>query len=281
MNNNKKILYIIVCTFLAIGFFSVFEYFSYVKTDNAQIVAHRILLSTKVTGYITAIHVDEGAHVKKGDVLVEVDKQDYQNSLNTMKAELKSIKARLSDARKNFNRYKTLFSEGAVSAQQRDFVLAGYEEILAKHQAVSAKVDQAQLNLEHTKIYAPADGFIAKKNVVIGQLVVNGFPAIGFVNDDERWVVANFKETQISKIKDGKKALIYIDAFPNKVFQGKVVNVGPATGSTFSILPIDNSSGNFVRHVQKIPVNVSLDNFNMKDSHLFKAGMFVKVKIEL
>ena len=123
------------------------------------------------------------------------------------------------------------------------------------------------------------DGFIAKKSVEIGQLIAPGIPLIGFVGAEERWVIANFKETEIDKIHVGNEAHVDVDAIPQKTFKGKVVSLSAATGATFSLLPPDNATGNFTKVVQRIPVKIALENLSDQDIAELRAGLSAEVKV--
>ncbi|MGZ3703677.1 MAG: HlyD family secretion protein, partial [Bdellovibrionota bacterium] len=142
-----------------------------------------------------------------------------------------------------------------------------------------AQVDQAQLNLENTKLRAPSDGFVAKKSVELGQLAAAGVPLIGFVDGGERWVTANFKETEIEGVKPGAKAHVDVDAISGKTFEGVVESVSSATGATFTLLPPDNATGNFTKVVQRVPVKVRIENISDAEREMLRAGLSANVKV--
>jgi membrane fusion protein, multidrug efflux system len=279
MNKRKKILSAIgTIAFIGACYFA-YEHIMYVSTDNAQVEAHSVMLASKVGGFVTNVLAVEGTKVKKGDVLVEIDQRDYLNTLQQVKSEKTSLEAKRNDSEKNFQRISSLYRTGAVSQQQYDSVSTGFSEVKAKYDAVSAQVNQAELNLENTKILAPSDGFIAKKSVEQGQLASPGVPLIGFVDATERWVTANFKETEIEKIKPGARAQIDVDAISAKNFQGTVLSIGAATGATFSLLPPDNATGNFTKVVQRIPVKIRIDGVDESDIEKLRAGLSADVKV--
>lgn len=280
MSTKQKILSTIgALAAVIIGYF-LYEHFVYVTTDNAQVEAHAIMLSPKVGGFVTEVKIVEGQKVKKDDLLVKIDSRDYQNVLNQAKGELTALNARLSDAEKNFNRISSLYKNGAVSQQQYDNSLASYSDIKAKHEVIQAQVSQAQLNLDNTEIKAPFDGMIAKKSVEKGQLASPGIPLIGFVEVGERWITANFKETEIESIKIGSKAEIAVDAISSKHFKGTVESISSATGATFALLPPDNATGNFTKVVQRVPIKIKIENITDDDVNLLKAGLSAEVKVQ-
>ncbi len=279
MDKKKKILSIVgVIAVLGAGYF-VYEHMTYVTTDNAQVEAHSVMIAAKVGGYIKAVHVTEGLKVKKGDVLCEIDDRDYKNTLRQIKGELSSLEARKRDLEKNQHRIAELFSKGVVSQQQNDAAATALAESKAKFEALSAQVAQAELNQENTTLKAPSDGFIAKKAVEVGQLAAPGVPLIGFVDASERWVTANFKETEIEDVHIGKKVNISVDAISSKKFVGTVEAVSSATGATFTLLPPDNATGNFTKVVQRVPVKIKFENLSDEEMSTLRAGLSAFVKV--
>jgi len=140
-------------------------------------------------------------------------------------------------------------------------------------------LDQAALALSYTKIYAPQDGYVSKKAVVEGQLVQPD-QALMSISLPGIWVVANFKETQIERMKIGQPVEIYVDAYPNTTFRGKIESFQVGTGSRFSVLPSENSSGNFVKVVQRIPIKIVFDDIP-EDKYLLVPGMSVVPKVSV
>ncbi|MGZ4818206.1 MAG: HlyD family secretion protein [Terriglobales bacterium] len=122
-----------------------------------------------------------------------------------------------------------------------------------------AQVDQALLNLEYTTIKAPVDGIVSKRNVEPGQVVQPGQPLMSLVNLGDIWVTANYKETQLEKMRVGQKATIHVDAF-SRDYQGHVDSIGGGTGARFSLLPPENATGNYVKVVQRIPVKIVFES---------------------
>lgn len=137
--------------------------------------------------------------------------------------------------------------------------------------AAEAAVHQAELELSYTKISAPEDGYVTRKNVEEGQLVQVGTPLMAISQSNEVWVIANFKETQLEHMKVGQTVDIEIDAYPNHKFTGKVESIQAGTGSRFSVLPAENASGNFVKVVQRVPVKIVFDE--QPDNILLAPGM--------
>jgi membrane fusion protein (multidrug efflux system) len=140
-------------------------------------------------------------------------------------------------------------------------------------------VAQAELNLSNTKIKAPVNGFIAKKSVEVGQLAAPGVPLIGFIDAGERWIIANFKETEIEGIKLDAKVEIEVDAISGRKFEGRVESISSATGATFTLLPPDNATGNFTKVVQRIPVKIKFVNLTPEDIVKLRTGLSTFIKV--
>lgn len=279
MTKKQKIIAgVVSVAVLSIGYF-LYDSYMYVKTDNAQVGAHTVMLASKVSGFVLKVEAQEGQQVKKGDILIEIDERDYQNALRQYKGELSSLEAKKRDAEKNFNRISELYKKDVVSTQQYDQATTVFAEVRSKYEALSAQVAQAQLNLENTKVRAPSDGFIAKKAVEVGQLVSPGIPLYGFVDASERWVIANFKETELGGIHVGNEVDIKVDALSGKSFKGKVLSLSAATGATFTLLPPDNATGNFTKVIQRIPVKILIENVDQKDMESLRAGLSAFVKV--
>lgn len=275
----KKILSIIGTIILLVVTYNLYEHFMYVETDNAQVFGHSVMLAPKVSGYVIKVNVTEGQKVQKDFVLIEIDPRDYENNLKQAKGELASIEARKRDAEKNYRRIVDLFSKGAVSQQQYDASTAQFNDVKSKYDAVASLVSQAELNLANTKIIAPSEGFVAKRSVEVGQLASPGVPLIGFVDSGERWIIANFKETEISRVKLNSKVDIEVDALSGKHFTGTIESISSATGATFTLLPPDNATGNFTKVVQRVPVKIKFENLSAEEIESLKTGLSAQVKV--
>lgn len=277
----KIILSVVGMVVLALMCYMGYEHYRYVETDNAQIEAHSVLLAAKIPGYIQQVLVTDGQKVKKDQLLVQIDDRDYKSLLAAAESELLSLEARKQDSEKNFHRIKDLFGKNVVSQSQYDTATAGYNEIRAKYDSTAARVVQAKLALENTQIKAPSDGLIAKTSAEVGQLASPGVPLVGFVSSEGRWIIANFKETEIEDIKLGSKVFATIDALSHRDFTGEVESIFPATGATFSLLPPDNATGNFTKVVQRVPVKIKLDSLAESDIERLQAGLSVVVKVKI
>ena len=228
-------------------------------------------------------------------------------------AAVEAAKVRLDVASKNFERFKNLLAQKSATQQQFDGINAEKEAAeaqlkmaqaqlaAAKSQVASTKssvqssdngislaqlsVNQAEKSLEAAKlqlsyctIKAPSNGVVSKKNVQEGQVVAIGQPLMAIANNENAWIVANFKETQIEDMKVGQEVEVDVDAYGNKTFKGKVQSFSQATGAKFSLLPADNATGNFVKVTQRIPVKIVLEK-QTGNEYPLRAGMSVKVTV--
>jgi len=168
--------------------------------------------------------------------------------------------------------------ELAAEAERRSKTVLESQEVqlIADLHAKEAARTVAQVNLGYTKIAAPADGTVGERQVRPGQLVSPGTQVIAFVSNI-KWVQANYRETQLTNMKVGDRAEIHIDAYPGKVFRGKVIDIAPASGSQFALLPPDNATGNYTKVVQRVPVKIAFDDSDI--STALRPGLSVVATI--
>jgi membrane fusion protein, multidrug efflux system len=165
---------------------------------------------------------------------------------------------------------KALETQKSVVRQVESLKAAQGSAVMEKE----AKFDAAQLNYGYTKIYAPSDGYISKKSVELGNQIQAGQPLMALVSLDDIYIAANYKETQLEKIRPGQKVKIKVDTYPGKRFSGKVESIMAGTGAVFSLFPPENATGNYVKVVQRIPVKIVIDR-NMDSDHMLRIGMSV------
>jgi membrane fusion protein (multidrug efflux system) len=312
-------------------------------TDDAYVRGDLTPLSTKVAGIVRAVHVADYQQVHKGDLIVELQDDDYRAQVDQASAGVEAARAAIENnrrqrelqdtriakalagidqakaqiaaaeagkdaveadlirARSERKRQEDLYQahsatqqklesavadEARLSAQfaSRDADLAQARTLLRSNElgaeserrskavlesqdlqlqadlrAKQASRTAAMVNLGYTKIYAPGDGTVGERQVRAGQLVSPGTQIISFV-DVTTWVQANYRETQLTNVKVGDPAELRIDQFPGQVIHGKVLEIAPASGSQFALLPPDNATGNFTKVVQRIPVKIALDD---------------------
>lgn len=202
-----------------------------------------------------------------------ITKQQYEQALAS-KQEAQSQLNILKDQQKSSNYQKSvLISKTIVSGKQTQVASANIDR-------AKAVLDAAKLNLNYTVVTASIDGQVSRIDIQPGQSVQSGQSLFYIINNQEVWVIANFKETQINKMKIGQKVDLKIDAFDGEVFIGELASFSPATGGQFSILPPDNATGNFVKTVQRLPVKIIFKNNNDKDKlKLLRSGMNAEVDV--
>jgi membrane fusion protein (multidrug efflux system) len=312
------------------------------RTDDAYVRADMIPLSTRVSGTVRKVEVEDFATVKPGQLLVQLDDEDYgailaeanaalagaqaalddnqaakriqdskiQNAetvvvqataaVNAAKAGIAAIQSDVERTGLERKRQEALLASKAATHQQLEQAIADadrFSGMLASHKAdleraeaalassrslleaekrqrtaldardnvyradIEAKraaIIVANVNLGYTRIVAPTAGAVGERHVQEGQLVAPGMPVMDLVKGDV-WIQANYKETQLTNIRKDDIADITVDTFPGVVLHGKVVEIAPASGSQFALLPPDNATGNFTKVVQRIPVKIALD----------------------
>lgn len=222
-------------------------------------------------------------------------------------SQISAARARLTKQEKDYSRYSKLFAAESATAQQLeaakealDIARSDYESALGNYRAALSRIEdyrsqkngltaeirrrdavqkRAMLDLSYTFITAPYKGKMGRKTIQNGEFVQANQTLANIVNQDaDKWIIANFKETQISEMRTGQPVLIETDAFPDEVFHGQIESFSPGTGSSFSLLPTDNATGNFVKIVQRIPVKIKLTD-GRKHTGMLRAGMNATVKV--
>ncbi len=240
---------------------------------------------------------------------------EIQSRIDAARATLALQKANLKQARQDLNRAQKLYEKGAFAEATLEKATTAYDVARAQVDAAQEQVKQALASLEtqklvvqqsktayqsqgyivaqkkqvlaseslkqgYTKIYAPSDGYITKKNAEVGNQVQAGQPLMAVVSLIDVWVLANYKETQLENVKPGQKVDIKVDTYPGKSFSGRVDSIMAGTGSTFSLFPPENATGNYVKVVQRIPVKIVLDK-GTDPEHLLRVGMSVTPTISV
>ena len=219
---------------------------------------------------------------------------EYQAKVKTARAQLELQDANMRQAEIDIRRAELLYGKGAISKERYEKTKTGYDVTLAEVKASreqmrqtessvasqassvtakEAKLKTEQLNVGYTMIYAPADGRITKKNVEKGNQVQPGQPLMAVVPLDDVWIVANYKETQLKKVRPGQKVKIKVDTYSGETFTGKVDSIMAGTGSAFSLFPPENATGNYVKVVQRVPVKIILDRKDI--AGILRVGMSV------
>jgi len=367
--SRRKIILFAVLALLIVGGGLFYWHSTFTEsTDDAQVDGDLYQVSSRVTGQVIKVYVEDNQKVQGGDPLVEIDPKDYQVALEQAQANLASAQAnavqanvnvpitsittttsisttgfdvqsataaiaqaqkqaqaaeaRVAQAKANevksqldVDRYTPLVEKDVISKQQFDAavaaaaankaaVLEAEATVIAQQAAVTqamqklsqarstanqsvksgpdqvraqqakanaaladvkqaqAKVDQAVLNLSYTKVTAPTSGIVNKKNVQVGTNVSIGQDLMTIIPLSNLWVTANFKETQLDRMRPGQSVTLKVDALGGRKFHGKITQIGGATGSRLSLFPPENATGNYVKVVQRIPVRIDFTNLH-------------------
>jgi membrane fusion protein (multidrug efflux system) len=240
----------------------------------------------------------------------------YEANVSIVEAQIEEAKVNVWRANQDFARYENLIKDHSITQQEfeqasatkqraeRQLAVLVAQKNAAERQAKAAgkqtratsvqtsvananikarqaEIDNAKLNLSYTVITAPADGRVSKVNAQLGQFLQAGQQLFSIISTTEPWVVANFKETQLTRMKLGQKVRIHVDAYPDHEFEAKVASFSPATGARFALLPPDNASGNFVKVVQRLPVRIEFTQAQDQRISELRPGMNVFVDVEL
>jgi membrane fusion protein (multidrug efflux system) len=305
-------------------------------TDNAQVRRQIVPINARVQGFIKEIRFSEYSYVHKGDTLIIIDNTEYalalaqanaqvQNAvsgksavnasitttasqISVSDASIEGTRIEMENAARDFERYKSLLNDKAVTPKQYDDARTKYETLKAKYdmlcrqkqstvltkdekaqqlgqhdasiELAKASVELAKLNLSYTVITAPVDGYTSRLSLQVGQLVQPGQTLLSIVDENDVWVIANYKESQTSKMKIGDKVKITVDAIPGKTYIGYIEAISNATGAQFSLVPQNNATGNFVKVEQRLPVKIRFSKDNSADDiKLLRAGLNVECEM--
>ena len=231
-----------------------------------------------------------------------------ENNLSVSDAAIDELRIRLTQAEADYHRYEQLLAQNAVTRQQHENMKTNYEAMKSRYdmlvrqkqstrlvkteqtqrleqrkadiKAAKAAYDLAKLNLSYTVITAPCDGVASKKNIQLGQLIQPGQNLLSLVESEKVWVVANYKETQTANIQEGLKVKVKVDAVPGVAYKGVVTAIANATGAQYSVVPVDNATGNFVKIKQRIPVRIDFTKENTpEDLKRLRSGMNVECEV--
>lgn len=281
-----------------------FEEYQKVKKGDTLVVIEDIEYRLKVAQAEADYH---NALVGKNAMYTIIN--TTQNNILVTDAAIDEQRIRLENAETDYKRYQELVKEEAVTPQQFDRVRtdyaatkARYEQLIRQKQSTSlvkqeqtqrleqneaaiklaeAALELAKLNLSYTVILATTDGVTGRKEIHEGELVQQGQTLVTLVDGTEKWVIANYKETQTTNMHIGQKVKISVDAIPGVRFEGRISSISDATGSAYSIIPQDNSAGNFVKVEQRIPIRIEFTSENKKENlERLRAGMNVECTVE-
>jgi membrane fusion protein (multidrug efflux system) len=284
--------------------------------DNQSVKAGEALFELDPADYETRVRQAEAnlaaakAQAQSAEADLTITRTSAPAGVAQARAGLRAAQAQAERAKADVARYESLYQKDEISKQTLDqatstaralqaqaeqavavldasqttpqqtaakeAMVAGAEAAVAQAQAA---LDQAKLQLSYTKIVAPSDGLVTRKNMQVGSQVAAGSPVLALVGNDP-WIVANFKETQLQHMRIGQPVTIKVDAYPGQKFQAKVDSLQAGTGSAFSLLPAENASGNYVKVVQRVPVKLVFDPAPDASLHLVP-GMSVVPRVDV
>ncbi len=244
-----------------------------------------------------------------GATVIGATLQTTQSTASVYDASISEIEIRLAKLEKDRQRYDNLVKRNAATPiqleqieteyhatkkkleatkRQREAALSGVNEVSHRRESVDAAIqrataalEMAKLNLSYTVVVAPCDGKLGRRALEEGQFISAGQTITYILPDTQKWIIANYKETQIENLKVGQEVTISVDAISDKKFTGKITAISGATGSKYSLVPTDNSAGNFVKIQQRIPVRIDFTNLSKEDNERLAAGMMVIVKAKI
>lgn len=311
----KIIANIVIIAFILCGIgwiASLFIHLGGEYTNNAQVRQNIVPVSARVQGFIKEIRFDEFQQVQQGDTLVLLEDSEYrlrlaqakadyqnalvgktametgistiQNNLSVTDAGMQEVEILLKNAEADYNRFKVLLANKAVTQQQFEGVQTKYESLKAKLETMKrqkrstslvkdeqtqrleqndlrievarAALELAELNLSYTVVLAPCSGTMSRKTIQVGELMMPGKPLFSVIDNSKKWIIANYRETQRGGIHVGDRVEVEVDAFPGTTLYGQVEAISNATGAQYSVSSPDNSAGNFVKVEQRIPVKI-------------------------
>lgn len=245
---------------------------------------------------------------QSGANVINATEVTTRNSASVYESSISEIQIRLAKLEKDEIRYKNLVERKAATPiqleqiqtelratreklesvkRQQKAALSGVNEVKTRRgnteaaiERTQAALEMAKLNLSYTVVVAPCDGKLGRRAIEEGQYINAGTTITYIIPDTQKWVIANYKETQIENLFVGQKVRMTVDALDGREFEGTVTAISGATGSKFSLVPTDNSAGNFVKIQQRVPVRIDFEGLSKEDNNRLAAGMMVVVKAE-
>ncbi|HJO94029.1 MAG TPA: HlyD family secretion protein [Victivallales bacterium] len=286
---NKRYIFgiviLIIVGLLCVVYFKYKEY--YPTTDDAYVKAYIVDVAPQVSGRVDHVYVKNNQWVKKGTLLFSIDSKSYKVALaedqakqDWALAELKSTQANLvaaeavrTNEKYDFEREKFLVKSHSVSVREYQQVYYKYKEAIAEVESKSAIINRSKaqiivmnqkiindkLNLSYTNVYARVNGYVSNFSLDVGEYLSVGDKIFAIVDSDYWWVDANYRETDLARIKKGQSAKVKLDMY-HHTYTGKVINISNGSGSTFSLLPPENASGNWVKITQRFSVRILVKN---------------------
>jgi membrane fusion protein (multidrug efflux system) len=268
-------------------------FYPYQSTEDASIAGLDHMISSVQSGKILQVAVDDGDVVKKGDLLftlddtlLQIEKEKAAAGLDHANDEVKLQKIRVDLAREDLERATKEFAGGVISQEAMNHAEKTFQMMQAQLESINslADVQEATLKMietqvQYSQVTAPTNGIIAKRWHDPGDVIRAGQTVLSLMDLSHIWITANIEETKLSSIHVGAPVDITVDAYPGLEFQGNVMVIGAAAASQFALIPPNNSSGNFTKVTQRIPLRISLKSVDNAQGLYLRPGMSVKVKI--
>jgi membrane fusion protein (multidrug efflux system) len=260
------ILAVIVLAVIILGILYLLDTLAHETSDDAYTTGYVHLISSRVTSNVIELDIVDNEKVHAGQVLLRLDPRDFQVQVDKAQADYDKAKA-------DFDRVDALKNDVAISKQD-------YDQTKSNFEVAAASLEDAKNQLSYCTIVAPTDGYIGNRTVDVGNRVTVGGALMAVVQDV--WVVANYKETQLGKMKENQPVEITVDAIPKQTFHGHIDSFSPGTGSTFALLPPDNATGNFTKIVQRVPVKIVFDPDEIRNfRQRLVPGLSVETSVDL
>jgi len=281
---------------LVVGYWYTFLR-GYISTDDAFVDGDPVSISSKISGRIVQLNADDGDTVTQGELLVQLDDSDLRAQEAQAEAGLEYAQqavgladVNLQKAQEDLNRSSAQFKESIIPQEQYDHAKRAVDLTEAQKRVALAQVNNSRAQIEvirtqlqNTRIMASSTGVVARKWVMLGDIIQPGQPVFTIYDLSSLWVTAYFEETKLENMKLGSPVEVEVDAYPNHKVDGKVILIGAAAASRFSLIPPNNASGNFTKVTQRVPVKIGFDEaqFRGGDSeHRLLPGMSVEVRVK-
>jgi len=297
---------------IAAGLVWIFAEKPEAATDDAYVQADKTIVSPKVRGMVLDVVAQENRPVKAGDLLVRIDPEEYDLLIAKAQGDLMAARASKQAARAGLVRldteekvaegavnsaeklagpkgpadpvlrqaFETARGQALVAARTRGEIEGAMAEATAAEFRAKTELDAAQLQKSQTNVVAPAAGTVADVQATVGQMVQPGVTLMTIVGQAQPVITANFKETQIGRMRPGQAVRVTIDALPGRIFTGHVDSLAPGSGSQFALIPFEPGAGNFTKIVQRVPVRIALDPGQPGLDRL-RAGLSAEVRVKL
>lgn len=291
----SKPLIIVVLLVAAVGYGIYYYFFNNtgtVYTDDASLAADRIDLSSEILARLDTLLVNDGDTVKVNQLIavlsdstVHAQKEEAITQKKLAQQSLSVNRITLKQAQQNYDRaviqYKnSVIPEATFQNYQNAFELAKSQLELAETniKSIDAQINVLNTRLAKTRVYSPIDGVVVKRWSLPGDVLQPGQSIISIYSLQNVWVLGNFEETYTGNMSVGQSATITVDAYPNTIFHGKIIEIGGSTASEFSLIPPNNASGNFTKVTQRVPIKISIDTVKGKS---LKAGLSAEVTVKI